>query len=75
MSQKNDNARQVKKAEIVFGVIFPADHDASKFIEPGEESLHFPPLLIAKHPAILPRIFAAATTPVGCDNPTTQVPY
>src|SRR5687768_712015 len=69
MPEKNNKAGKVKKPEIVFGAVFPAHHDASKIIEPSEEPLDFPTLLIsAKHAAILRLGFDAATAPVRCDD-------
>src|SRR5687768_4828442 len=41
----------MKEAEIIFGVIFPTDHQAAIVVEPGEEAFDFPALAVAAQAA------------------------
>ena len=42
MSEKDDYAFKLKKCEVVFRMIFPANYKPSKVVQLGEEPLNFP---------------------------------
>src|SRR5262249_4375703 len=69
MSEKYKKAGKVKKTEIVFRMVFPANDHATVVIEPGEKSLHFPaPLGAAKGSAILGLGVASPPASMGGDH-------
>jgi len=41
----------LKKGEVVFSMIFPADYEPSKVVQPGKEPLDFPALGVASQPS------------------------
>jgi hypothetical protein len=51
MSEKDDCASKLKKGEVVCGMIFPADYEPSKVVQPGKEPLDFPALGVASQPS------------------------
>src|SRR6266581_2266562 len=51
MSEKDDCASKLKKGEVVFSIIFPADYEPSKVVQPGKEPLDFPALGVASQPS------------------------
>src|SRR5450631_756316 len=53
MSEKDDCAAKLKKGEVVFGMIFPANYEPSEVVKPGEESFDFPALAVAAQPTAI----------------------
>ena len=53
MSEKDDCAAKLKKGEVVFGMIFPANYEPSEVVKPGEESFDFPALAVAAQPTTI----------------------
>src|SRR5450759_1844806 len=53
MSEKDDCTSELKKGEVVFGVIFPANDEPSKVVKPGKESFDFPALAVAAQPTAI----------------------
>src|SRR5690348_10645318 len=47
MPQKDHNAGKLNKSEIILGVIFIANNQTAKVVQPSEESFHFPTTLKA----------------------------
>src|SRR5476649_895825 len=63
MSEKDDGASKLKKGEVVFGMIFPTNHEPSKVVKPGKESFDFPALAVAAQPtAIVERGLGSSAT-------------
>lgn len=51
MSEKDDGASQLEEGEIVLGIVFPANDEPSKVVQPGEEAFDFPALGVATQAA------------------------
>ena len=68
MSEKDDCASKLKKGEVVFGMIFPANYEPSKVVKPGEEPLDFPALGVASQPAAIVEEGLGSATTVRCQK-------
>jgi len=60
MPQEDDGTSQLHHSEEILWVIFPADDHATKIMEPGKQTLDFPPASIATQHAAILRGFVAA---------------
>ena len=60
MPQENNEAAELKHAEEIGFVIFPAADQSAKVVEPGKESLDFPAPAVAAQFAAVLRVFPAA---------------
>jgi len=65
MTQQDHSAGEVDKPEIVFGVVFIANNQSAKVVQPGEEALHFPAALeAAQGTSVLSNVIGPATSAV-----------
>src|SRR5215472_2365215 len=75
MPEKDDNAGKVDKPEIIFSVVFIANDQAAKVVQPGEEALHFPPALeSAQRTTVLSDGVRPATLAVGSNHFSAELP-
>jgi len=69
MPQEDNKAAELKHAEEIGFVIFPAADESAEIVEPGKEALDFPaPAVTAQFAAVLGTL-AAAVVLVGRDEP------
>src|SRR5689334_873029 len=69
MSEQDQNAAQMEKAEIVLGVVLVAHHQAPEIVQPGEEPFDFPAAAVApQRPAILGAPLRTAIAAVRCNH-------
>src|SRR5579864_6099968 len=64
MSQKNEEATEMNKAQEIEGVAFIADHQSAKIAQPGEEAFDLPAASIAPQWAAILRFRALAVAPM-----------
>src|SRR5215469_5719394 len=69
MPQQNDKATELEHAEEVGFVIFPAAHQSTEVVKPGEEAFDLPTAAITAKFATVLGVFPEAIVPVGCDEP------
>src|SRR5215203_109756 len=69
MFEQDQEAGETKKAEVVLGMIFPADNQTAVVIEPGEETFDAPAFAIAAQtPSVLCSGARSAILPVRCNH-------
>src|ERR1051325_9471858 len=74
MAQKDHNAGELDKPEIVFGVILIADHQSAEVVQPSEESFHFPTTLeAAQGTCVLGDVLGPATFAVWSDHLSAEL--
>src|SRR5215471_4190347 len=74
MPQKDNNAGELNKTEVVLGMIFIANHQAAEVIQPGEQPFHFPTTLEAtQRTSILSDAFGPATFSVWSNHLDTEL--
>ena len=69
MPQQDDEATELEHAEKVGFMIFPAAHQSTEVVKPGEEAFDFPTATIAAQFAAVLGVFPEAIVLVGCDEP------
>src|SRR5215471_2023186 len=74
MTQKDHNAGELDKPEIVLGVILIANHQAAEVVQPSEESFHFPTTLeAAQRTSVLSNSIGLATFAVWSDHLSAEL--
>ena len=73
MPQENNKAAELKHAEEIGFVIFPAADQSAKVVKPGEEALDFPAAAVAAQFAAVLSAFPAAIELVRCDEPDAML--
>jgi len=68
MPQKDDEAAELKHAEEIGLMIFPATNQSAKVVEPGEEPLDPPAAAVTAQFATILSALAAANVLVGRDE-------
>src|SRR6185503_14396642 len=67
--EKDHKAGKLDKAEIVFGVVFIADDQTAKVVQPGKESFNFPTTLAAmQRTSILSRSLRLTILPMWSNH-------
>src|SRR5215831_576760 len=74
MPEKNHKAGKLDKSEIILSVVFVADHQPAKVVQPGEESFNFPTTLeAAQRTTILSDSIRPATRAVWSNHLGTEL--
>ncbi len=69
MPQQDDEAAELKHAEEIGFLIFPAADESAEVVKPSEESLDFPAAAVTTQFATVLGILPAAIVLVGRDEP------
>jgi len=69
MPQQDNEAAELEHGEEVGFVIFPAAHQPTEVVKPGEEAFDFPASAITAQFAAFLGVFPEAIVLVGCDEP------
>ena len=72
MPQEDDGASELNHPEEIFWVVFPANDDATKIMQPGKQTLDFPTSPIAAQDATILRGFPTARGIMRCDQLHTE---
>jgi len=74
MAQKDHDAGELDKSEIILGVIFVANNQAAKVVQPCEESFHFPTTLeAAQRTSVLSDTIGPATLAVWSNHLSAEL--
>src|SRR5215467_6407050 len=69
MPEKDHKAGKLDKPEIIFSLVFVANHQAAKVVQPGEESFNFPaPFKAAQGASVLSDAVQASALAMGSNH-------